>query len=334
MSNIEQFGTAPDGTSVMKINIAHQSTTATVMTWGASLLDFRLAEVPYSLVLGGHTFEAYLGPMRYFGALVGRVANRIEGGQAILDGQIVKFDRNENGHTTLHGGRTGSAQRNWQLVEHYSRSCSMSLSIADREDGFPGNLEVFATYRIDDNGAMLIELSATTDANTFCNFAHHSYWSLDDTVNLSAHRLQINATHYLPVDKNLLPFTAPEPVIGTAYDFQQPCYLQQSNQDALDHNFCLNRIHDRGLCRACTLSAGKIQLDIDTTAPGLQVYAGSSIATVPYLGHGGKPYGAYSGIALEPQHWPNAPNRPEYPSVTLHPDEHYQQISRFHAHLV
>jgi aldose 1-epimerase len=316
----------------MRLNIAHQDTQATLMTWGASLLDFRLAEVSHSLVLGGPEFEAYLGPMRYFGAIVGRVANRIAGGCTMLGGRVLKFDRNENGRTTLHGGSTGSGQRNWRLVEYDRRSCSMSLKMLDNQDGFPGNLTVNATYSIDENGAMVLDLEAKTDADTLCNFAHHSYWSLDGTADLSAHSLKIKAERYLPVDEILIPCATPALVVGTEYDFCQLRHLQPTGNSTLDHNFCLNEVGV--LHRACTLSAGGVQLDIDTTAPGLQVYNGKNIATAPYLGHGGVAYGAYAGVALEPQHWPDAPNHLEYPQITLHPDERYHQISRFHVRLV
>lgn len=323
------FSMAPDGSPVQSVEISNGGVTATVMTWGAALQDLRREGTPHSLVLGSPDFAAYLGPMRYFGAIVGRVANRIEGGRAMLDGQSFDFDRNEAGRTTLHGGTTGSSQRNWRLEGNDATSCRMTLVLGHGEDGFPGNLAISATYSLDDEGALEIALEGRTDRPTFCGLAHHSYWNLDGTADLARHRLAVSADTYLPVDAELIPLGAPASVEGTGFDFRQMRHVLGGAAIPLDHNFCL-RDSGHGLRPACTLAAGDLRLDVTTTAPGLQVYDGANLATAPFAGHAGFPYGAHAGIALEPQHWPDAPHHPDFPSVVLRPDDAYVQRSRFH----
>lgn len=324
------FGHAPDGSPVLRAEIANGGATARLMTWGASLQDFRLAGVPHSLVLGCDDLAAYFGPMRYFGAIVGRVANRIAGGRAPLDGKVLELDRNEGGRTILHGGTTGSSERNWKIAEISASACRMILRLGDSDDGFPGNLDLSARYSLDAGGALDIVLEGRTDRPTFCALAHHSYWSLDGATDLSGHRLTIAADSYLPVDAEMIPLDTPAPVAGTAYDFRTLRPLLAPGTAPLDHNFCL-RGDGPGLHPACTLETAGMRLEVSTDAPGLQVYDGAGLNTAPFAGHQGRPYGAHAGLALEPQHWPDAPNHPDFPPVVLRPGDTYRQRARFHV---
>jgi aldose 1-epimerase len=324
-----RFGRAPDGSRVDLVRLRNGGTTAALMTWGASLQDFRLDGLDRSLVLGSPLFDAYPARMRHYGAIAGPVANRIAGGQFTIDGRTYELERNEKGITTLHGAGTGTGLRNWRLDGYDERRCAFTLRHGDGESGFPGNLDIRAVYALGDDGALRLDIEAVTDAPTFCNLAHHSYWNLDGTADLAAHRLSIAADSYLPVDERLVPLGDPQPVTGTRFDYRETAPVLEPSGTLLDHNFCLAGAD--ALKPACTLSAGDVRLDVSTTEPGLQVYDGTGIDTGEWAGHGGKPYGRHAGLAIEPQNWPDAPNRSGYPPSLLRPGETYRQTSIFHV---
>ncbi|WP_102223467.1 aldose epimerase family protein [Acidimangrovimonas sediminis] len=324
------FGFAPDGSPVMRTAITGGGLSAQIITWGAGLQDVRRAGTPHPLVLGSPDLAAYQGPMRYFGAVVGRVANRIAGGTAMLEGKRLTLDRNEDGRTTLHGGTRGTSQYNWRLDGQDEGACRLSLRLPDGEGGFPGAMDLAATYAIEEvagGAALTLTLEATTDRPTFCNLASHAYWTLDGGPDLSAHSLRIAAGSYLPVDAARIPVAGPPvPVAGTGFDYRAARPLP--GPEPLDHNFCLD-VSGEGLHPACALSAGGLALEIETTEPGLQVYDAARMDTGAAATLHGRPYGAHAGLALEPQRWPDAPNRPDFPSVALRPGETYRQRSRF-----
>ncbi|SIO31287.1 aldose epimerase family protein [Vannielia litorea] len=328
--NREIFATTPEGDVVEIVTLQNGPATARVMTWGATLQDFRLDGIEHSLVLGSPVFEPYRTRMRNYGAIVGRAANRIAGGRAPLNGTTLQLETNEEGRTALHGGSDGCGYINWQLAEASATSARFAVTLADGQGGHPGNLALTATYSLDAEGALTLEITGTTDAPTFCNIAHHSYWNLDGTPTLDGHTLQVDADSYLAVDAHKIPQNGPAPLAGTRFDFRQPrAITMATDAPGLDHNFCLR---DPGTVMrpACTLRAAGLQLEIDTTEPGLQVYDGSGLnSEAP--GHTGKPYGPHAGVAIEPQHWPDAPNHPDYPQITLNPGQTYRQVSRFHV---
>ena len=320
----QDLGTAPDGTPVMCVRIANGGAQAHVLTWGAALQDLRFDGVAHSVILGSADPAAYFERMRNFGMIVGPLANRIAGGRFVLDGTEHRLDRNEKERTTIHGGAQGFGARNWEIIETGEDRVTLSLTHPDGLCGFPGAIEATVTYSLDMRGALTIEIDGKTERPTVFGPAFHGYWSLDGGPDLSGHRLSIDAGRYLPVDDALIPTGAPAPVAGTGFDYRAP----RTPDNALDHNFCLSDARG-GLRHACALEAGGLRLDVETTEPGLQVYTGRNLATAPFAGHGGVPYGANAGIAIEPQLWPDAPNHPEYPSSVLRPGETYRQVSRF-----
>ncbi|TDH37638.1 galactose mutarotase [Pseudohoeflea suaedae] len=327
--DVEIFGHAQDGTPVGKVTIAAGGAEATLISWGASLQDFRISGIDHPLVLGSPALEPYFDDMRYYGAIAGRVANRIANGTAELDGTTCRFDRNENGTTTLHGGSDGSSNLVWTIADHGASHCRFTLQMADGLAGFPGKLDVAVTYSLSDGGTLRIEIEARTDAPTFCNFAHHSYWNLDGTANLENHRLMVHADRYLAVDERLIPTGSPRPVDGTRFDLREPQPVIQPGTEAVDHNFCCFDAPSRELRKLAVLSTPDLSLHVASTEPGFQVYDGARMNTAPVPGLTGEPYGPYAGIALEPQRWPDAPNRPDYPTVVLRPGETYRQVSEF-----
>ncbi len=328
MPNIHDFGTAPDGTAVKRIILERGDLRAQVITWGASLQALYRRGADHSLVLGADDLGSYLGPMRYFGAIVGRVANRIAGGTAVIDGQRYAFDQNERDCTTLHGGRSGTGSCNWVLEGATDSSCTLSLVLRDGQDGFPGALRLTALYELDGQGGVTVSMTGQCDVPTLCNLAHHAYWNLDGAPTTADHLMQVPAKHYLAVDELQIPKGPPQPVQGTRFDFQKPRAINNPDEPILDHNFCFETAQpDAVLCR---LSAGGLMMTVHSDQPGLQVYDASGMNTAPQAGLGGIAYGPHAGIAIEPQHWPDAPNRPDFEQVTLLPGETYRQTSRFH----
>ena len=324
LDDTDLFGLAPDGSAVRAVQISGGPVTARVMSWGASLIDLRLDGVAHPLVLGSPDFGPYLGPMRHFGAIVGPVANRIAGGRMSVDGCDYQLDRNEADRTTLHGGSAAFSCRNWTLTAADQASVTFGVHHIHETGGFPGEIDVVARYRLDDRGALTIEITGSTDRPTMLCPAFHGYWSLDGGSDLSGHTLSIDAEDYLSVDEKKIPSGGPVAVANSAFDYRHP----RRPDPALDHNFCLARTQGQ-MRRAATLDAGGLRLTVETTEDGLQVYSGGGLATAPATGLGGRPYGANAGIAFEPQFWPDSPNRPDFPSPVLRPGDTYRQVSRF-----
>ena len=326
--NINVFAIAPDGSHIQRVTIANGGARASLITWGATLQDFRLDGVNHSFVLGSPVFEPYLGTMKYFGAIVGRAANRISNAPTVLDSQALNFEFNENDQTILHGGRDGASAQNWAIEDQGPDYCQFSLRLPDGQGGFPGDLDVRSTYRLTSDGTLRLEIEAQTDQTTYCNFAHHTFWNLDGTDDLSSHGLTINADNFLPVDERLIPLGALAPVAGTPVDFRNSKPVIAAGQPVIDYNFCINDGPGQ-LRQHCLLETEQFALSVRSTEPGLQVYDAGRLSTAPDCGHGGKPYGKNAGLALEPQRWPDAPHQPDYPSIELQPGETYRQTSEF-----
>ncbi len=314
------FGTTKDGNKVHALTIGSADLTATILSYGAVLQDLRLAGVAHSLTLGSDGLEAYDGPMRYFGALVGPVANRIGGAQALIDGRICAFAANE-GTTLLHGGATGLHTRLWTVADAGPSHARLTLGLDPGDDGFPGRRDIAAEFRVA-AATLTLTVTATTGAATLMNLANHSYWNLDGTPDTFGHTLQIAADHYLPVNAQTLP-TGEVRTVSGVFDLRAGRVIDGS--EGYDHNFCLAAAPG-ALTEVATLTGRHgVMLRMATTEPGLQVYNGRALATAPFAGHGGLPYGPHAGLALEAQHWPDAPNHPGFPSVTLQSGETYSQ---------
>jgi len=322
-----RLGTLPDGQPVERIEIRGGGLSAAVLTYGAVLQDLRLDGHAPPLVLGFERIEDYLDQSVFFGAIVGRCANRIANGRYRIDGRDYQADRNDRGHT-LHGGRGGTDRQNWMLGDHGADFVTLTLTDPAGISGFPGNLSITCTYGLE-AGELRVELSARTDAPTLCNLAHHSWFNLDDggSGDIGRHVLEIDAESYLPVDEAGIPTGEVRPVEGTTFDFRRP---RRIGQAALyDHNFCLAESR-RASTRAARLEGVRsgIAMEVWTTEPGLQFFGGD-IPPRSAPGLGGRHYGRSAGLCLEPQMWPDAPNHPHFPPALLRPDETYRQASGF-----
>ncbi|MCX8507289.1 MAG: galactose mutarotase [Rhodobacteraceae bacterium] len=327
LPDIRPFGTTRDGRAVDLIRLRGGELTVTLLTLGATLHDLRLAGTPWPLTLGAGSVAAYEGPCRWFGAIAGPVANRIAGAQAMINGKLCRFEANEKGRTTLHGGATGTDAQVWTLTATTADSVTLTLELPDGLGGFPGNRQISACYRLTDPATLRLTLRATSDRPTLMNLANHSYWNLDGSDQTGDHRLRILADHYLPTDADGIPLP-PAPVAGTAFDLRKGRKLGQIPR--LDHNFCLSPAPT--FLRAVAELQGQkgVQMQLSTTAPGLQAYDGAGLGSHPFPGHMGHPHGPRAGLALGPQHWPDAPGRADFPPILLTPDEAYSQTSEWH----
>jgi aldose 1-epimerase len=296
---------------------------ATILTWGAALQDVRLEGVPHGLTLGGPNMAAYEGPMGYFGTIVGPVANRIAGARARIAGRDYLFAAND-GPNLLHGGRDGTQGRIWHLDGATGTEARLILTLPDGAGGFPGTRSITAAYRLS-GASLMLTLTATSDAPTLMNLAHHGYWTLDGGPTTRGQRLTIDAERYLPVDPLLIP-TGEERPVHDAFDLRAGRVLDGS--EGLDHNFCLARA-PRALTEVARLAGHTATMHLATTEPGLQIYDGRRLDTAPYPGHDGTPYGPFAGLAMEPQRWPDAPHQPAFPPITLEPGQTYRQETRW-----
>ncbi len=304
---------------------------AQVMTWGAVLTDLSLPLATggrQRLTLGFDTFDPYPAHSPYFGAVVGRYANRIAGGRFSIAGRQYHLDRNEAGQTTLHGGANGFARRVWRITDLSPSSVTLRLTSVDGDQGFPGTVQATCTYAVTDH-QLEVRFRATTDQPTPVNLAHHAYFNLDGGPDTSDHTLQIFAGSYTPAGTDQIPTGSIDNVEDIALDFRQPRPLRQLSR-MFDHNFVLSASPGEGLrpaARLVSLRSG-IGMTVETTKPGLQFYDGGHV-NVPAPGHDGRVYGARAGLCLETQFYPDGPNQPGFPDTILRPDGIYAHRTVF-----
>ncbi len=256
-----------------------------------------------SLVDGAATEEEARGAKEYHGAVVGPVANRIEGGKAEIDGRSCAFEQNERGRTTLHSGSTGFHAQEWTVAEQSESALKLTLDVPDGLGGFPGNKNVSASYTLG-NGEMIVEFRATTDAPTWVNLALHPFWRAARDGRAGS-LISVDADSCLPVDSFQIPTGEQASVAGTEFDLRHI----GAPSSAIDHNYCLNA----GASPAMRLEGDLgVRMDIETDAPGLQIFTGRDY-----------------GIAIEPQHWPDSMHHADFPSIRLDPGEDYTQSSTY-----
>lgn len=334
----ELFGTTAESQAIHRFEISGGGLTAQILTWGAVIQDLRLEGHKPPLVLGFDAFADYPAHSPYFGAIAGRCANRIRGGRFIIDGQRYQGDPNFLGRHLLHGGSKGTGKRIWQAGERGGDFITLRLTDPAGWMGFPGALNISCTYRVTHGGTLAVTLKATTDAPTLCNLAQHSYFNLDDggSGDILDHRLMLNASAYLPVDGEMIPTGVVQPVEDTPFDFTQARPIRMEHDGAqipYDHNYCLAAA--RGELRQAAWAQGSasgVELEVWTTEPGIQFYAGHKVAR-ERTGLGGRRYGAHAGFCLEPQVWPDAPNHPYFPQAILRPGETYRQVTEYRLNL-
>ena len=291
---------------------------------------------PTSVVLGFDTDSAYAYSTEpYFGATIGRYGNRIAKGRFSLDGKEYQLTIN-NGSNTLHGGVRGFQSKTWQAEQPDAQTVVLTYLSKDGEEGFPGNLEVKATYRLANDNSLQIDYEATTDQTTVVNLTNHAFFNLngEGSGSIGGHSLMINADHYTPVDSTLIPTGQIAPVKGTPFDFTKSMSIgvrihdhnqQLKNGNGYDHNFVLNP-HTLGTIIAkVSGDQSGITMRVYTDQPGLQFYSGNFMQSKNQMR--GYKDNFRTAFALETQHFPDSPNEPSFPSTVLRPGQVYRSTT-------
>lgn len=294
-----------------------------------------------NIVLGFDALEPYLAGTPYFGATIGRYANRIAGARFSLDGHQYKLAAND-GANSLHSGTVGFDKVLWRaraFNDAQGAAVEFTHTSPDGDEGYPGELKVSVTYRLGDD-RLIIDYAAITTKATPVNLTHHSYFNLSGAAlrEITAHELTIAADRYTPVDEKLIPTGELHDVAGTPFDFRSSRVIgahiadvdeQLARAGGYDHNFVLNKPAPDALTHAATLRdpASGRAMEVWTTEPGLQFYSGNFLDGSLVGEHG--PFTRRTGLCLEPQHFPNAPNEPRFPSTILRPGEAYSSRTEF-----
>jgi aldose 1-epimerase len=323
-----------DQAPVLEVTIASNAgASAKILTWGAVVRDL---VVPASnglqrVVLGLNTMDDYLNHSPSFGAVPGRFANRIANGRFVLDGVAYQLERKPGQKHTLHGGPRGYGHRIWKLGAHDSSSVELTLESPDGDSGFPGNLTATCVYRLLEPATLRVELSAVSDGPTIINLTQHSYFNLDGSPDILDHELKLFADFYTPTDEELIPTGEIRAVAGTPYDFRNPRTVRNAELTPYDTNFVAALEWDEdGLAQIAALRSPKngLTMSLFSTEPGVQFYSAAPL-NVPVPGLDGKLYGSHAGLALEPQAFPDSPNRRHFTDCVLRPEDEYQHVSEF-----
>jgi aldose 1-epimerase len=333
------FGTLPSGAALERYTLRNGGMEVEVSPYGGAILAVRVPDREGragDVVLGFDRLDDYVADQGYFGAIIGRYANRIGGARFRVDGREYRLPAN-NGANHLHGGPEGFHKAAWDAEpfrENGGVGVRLRYTSPDGEQGYPGTLEAEVSYRLADGHTLVIDYAARADQPTPVNLTQHTYFNLagDPARDVLGHELQLDAEHITPVDAGLIPTGELAPVEGTAFDFRAPMTIGAQIESAdprlrqaggYDHNFVLT--HPAGeLARAARVReprSGRV-LEVHTTEPGLQFYSGNYLDGSA-TGKGGVVYGWRSGFCLEPQHFPDSPNQPAFPSTLLRPGEAY-----------
>jgi aldose 1-epimerase len=340
------FGALSDGTPVDLYSMRNKAgIEARVITYGGIIVSLKTAgrNGPFGdIVLGFDSLAGYVHDSPYFGAIVGRYANRIAKGRFTLDGRTYQLPIN-NPPNSLHGGDRGFDKVVWQATPiEQTDGVSLVLSHVspDGDQGYPGTVHAQVTYTLTDKDELSVEYKATTDKATPINLSQHTYFNLTGNAqrDVLGHVLTLNADRYTPVDSTLIPTGELASVAGTPFDFRMPTPIgaridekdeQLRRGRGYDHNLVLSR-SGAGLAHAAHVlepSSGRV-MDVYTTEPGVQFYSGNFLDGTVH-GKQGRVYRFRDGFCLETQHFPDSPNKPQFPSTILRPGEEFSSKTVF-----
>jgi aldose 1-epimerase len=337
----QPFGKMPDGTLVEIFTLSDGPFEAKITNYGGVVVSLKTPDrngKSADVVLGFDDVDGYVANFNgssnaFFGAIIGRYANRIAHGSFTLDGQKYSLPKN-NGENTLHGGPHGFNNVVWK-AKPIANGVVLTYLSKDGEAGFPGNLTATVRYTLL-KGDLRIEYSATSDKDTVVNLTNHSYFNLAGQGDILKHELKLNAARFTPVDAGLIPMGELKPVDSTPFDFRNATAVGariNANDEQLhlgrgyDHNWVLDSGGGK-LAEAAEVydpSSGRV-LKVLTDQPGIQFYSGNFLDG-SVKGKGGKPYEFRSALCLETQHFPDSPNHPDFPSTELKPGQRYHTIT-------
>jgi aldose 1-epimerase len=344
----EHYGELEDGTPITLVSLANgRGMEVDVIGYGGIVTRLSVPDAkgrPGNVVLALDSLEEYVSCSQYLGALIGRYANRIAGGRFTLDGTTHQLSLND-GENHLHGGEEGFHEKSWRMEPFTtpgSAGVVLTLVSPEGDQGYPGTLAVQAIYELNARNELEVRFQATTDAPTIVNLTHHSYFNLAGEGDIRDHVLMLPADRFTPVREGLIPTGELRPVDGTPFDFRRGKAIGEdivadSDQVTLgqgyDHNWVLEGEADGRLVLAARVTEPKSgrMLEVWSVEPGVQFYSGNSLDGS--LAGGGKVHTRRSGFCLEPQHFPDSPNQPAFPSTVLRPGETYQTqiLYRFSA---
>jgi len=334
------FGQLPDGRAITQFTLTNaKGMVAKIIDYGGVITELHAPDRDGNfadVVLGFDTLEPYCTDSPYIGALIGRYGNRIKHGRFTLDGHEVQLPVN-NGNNHLHGGPGGFDRVKWDATVD-GDSLRLQYRSVDGEMGYPGNLDATVVYTLNDDNELVVVFHAVTDKATPVNLTQHSYFNLAGDGDILGHMLTVEADAFVAIDAESIPTGELTPVTGTPFDFRMPRAIgerisqpdkQLRHGGGYDHNFALNKPEGKALTRAarvCEPSSGRV-LELWTDEPGVQFYSGNFLDGS--LAGKGRSYPYRSGFCLEPQHYPDSPNQPHFPSTILRPGQTYQTESRF-----
>lgn len=330
----ETFGYMEDGTEVFLFTLSNSNNIqAQITNYGGIITSLHVPDRDgnvENIVLGFDKLDDYLSDHPYFGALIGRYGNRIEQGRFDLDGMQYELSIND-GENHLHGGERGFDKRVWDTEIVDNQILKLTYMSPDGEMGYPGNLQVTASYTLTQNNELKIEFEATTDQATPVNLTAHSYFNLtgDASISILDHQLKINATEYTPVNDQLIPTGEIRLVENTPFDFtdfESIGFRIDQVEGGYDHNYVLTGNYGelRLASELLDPESGRI-LRVYSDEPGIQFYSGNFLDG-SLTNENGITLNKYAGLCLEPQHFPNSPNIAAFPSTILHPGEQYQSV--------
>lgn len=331
------FGVMPDGTPIEQYTLAKEEISCDVITYGGALRSLCVPNrmgTKTDVLLGFDHLEDYLVQDKFMGALIGRYANRIGGSRFELHEKTYLLAAND-GPNHLHGGAVGFDKQVWTVTAAARDSLTLSHVSPDGQEGYPGNLQVRVTYRLE-RGGLSIAYWAKSDRDTLCNLTNHAYFNLDgyDGGSILDQHIQIFADDYTPTDARSIPSGAVSPVDGTPMDFREMTLIgkrideefdQLRYAGGYDHNWIVRGTGLRPAALAWSEKTG-IRMEVLTTHPGIQFYSGNYLDGCPN-GKNGQPITKRYGFCLETQYYPDSPHHPEFPSAVLKADTDYRQMT-------